>query len=384
MKKRLIMLLALVMLFAAFSCPALAFEPWDLLNSDLSEDYTSAWKVSGGSLGGAVTQEDGYVSIVKGDDKTVSSPTGGAYTWLVPQSLTLPESGKLTAEVTLRAGAAVDADKYGEISVRFGKNANDANGKLYPVFIKYGAADGWIAPYSDGTGAYALDTTLWHNYGLVIDLESQTYNIYVDGALVLKNIPATTYKGGNLFRIGADNNARCDLDVRSARMGSGDRSESLSGAVLFEDDFSNDNGAWTPNLENVWSVQNGVYTQNQTSGTLSYAGSEAWTNYSVEADVKAPSGPCGTVMLVGRATDAGRYYGAWVNGTLSIQRRYNSSTTAKTLDSMKLAMDFSSDHRWRLDFVGQTISLYIDGKQKLEYTDTDNAFPNGKIGFGTN
>ena len=96
MKKRLIMLLALVMLFAAFSCPALASEPWDLLNSDLSEDYTSAWKVSGGSFGGAVTQEDGYVSIVKGDDKTVSSPTGGAYTWLVPQSLTLPESGKLT------------------------------------------------------------------------------------------------------------------------------------------------------------------------------------------------------------------------------------------------------------------------------------------------
>ena len=35
MKKRLIMLLALVMLFAAFSCPALASEPWDLLNSDL-------------------------------------------------------------------------------------------------------------------------------------------------------------------------------------------------------------------------------------------------------------------------------------------------------------------------------------------------------------
>ena len=59
MKKRLIMLLALVMLFAAFSCPALASEPWDLLNSDLSEDYTSAWKVSGGSFGGAVTQEDG-------------------------------------------------------------------------------------------------------------------------------------------------------------------------------------------------------------------------------------------------------------------------------------------------------------------------------------
>ena len=110
------------------------------LNSDLSEDYTSAWKVSGGSFGGAVTQEDGYVSIVKGDDKTVSSPTGGAYTWLVPQSLTLPESGKLTAEVTLRAGAAVDADKYGEISVRFGKNANDTNGKLYPRRIRTGQA----------------------------------------------------------------------------------------------------------------------------------------------------------------------------------------------------------------------------------------------------
>ena len=384
MKKRLIMLLALVMLFAAFSCPALASEPWDLLNSDLSEDYTSAWKVSGGSFGGAVTQEDGYVSIVKGDDKTVSSPTGGAYTWLVPQSLTLPESGKLTAEVTLRAGAAVDADKYGEISVRFGKNANDTNGKLYPVFIKYGAADGWIAPYSDGTGAYALDTTLWHNYGLVIDLESETYNIYIDGALVLKNIPATTYKGGNLFRIGADNNARCDLDVCSARMGSGDRSESLSGAVLFEDDFSNGDGAWTPNREGAWGIVDGVYTQNQANGTLSYAGSEAWTNYSVEADVRTPSGTSGTVMLVGRATDAGRYYGAWVNGTLSIQRRYNSGTSAKTLDSMKLDMAFSSDHHWRLDFVGQTISLYIDGELKLEHTDTDNAFPNGKIGFGTN
>lgn len=131
-------------------------------------------------------------------------------------------------------------------------------------------------------------------------------------------------------------------------------------------------------------IVDGVYTQNQANGTLSYAGSEAWTNYSVEADVRTPSGTSGTVMLVGRATNAGRYYGAWVNGTLSIQRRYNSGTSAKTLDSMKLDMAFSSDHHWRLDFVGQTISLYIDGELKLEHTDTDNAFPNGKIGFGTN
>lgn len=384
MKKRLIMLLALVALFAALSHPALAFEPWDLLNSDLSEDYTSAWKVSGGSLGGAVTQEEGYVNITKGDDKTVTSAAGGAYTWLVPQSLTLPESGKFTVEATVRAAGGVTADKYGEISVRLGANSNDTNGKLYPIFIKYGVEDGYIAPYSDGTKAYALNTTQWHNYGMVVDLATQTYSIYVDGAEVLKKIPATTYKGGNLLRIGADNNARCNLDIRSARVGTGDLSADLSGAILFEDDFSNGDDAWTPNLENAWSVQDGVYTQNQASGTLSYAGDEVWTNYSVEADITAPSGSSGTVMLVGRATDAGRYYGAWTNGKLSIQRRFNSSSSAKQLTSMSFSMDYSSMHRWRLDFVGQTISLYIDGELKLEYTDPDNAFPNGKIGFGTN
>lgn len=130
-------------------------------------------------------------------------------------------------------------------------------------------------------------------------------------------------------------------------------------------------------------IVDGVYTQNQANGTLSYAGSEAWTNYSVEADVRTPSGTSGTVMLVGRATDAGRYYGAWVNGTLSIQRRYNSGTSAKTLDSMKLDMAFSSTITGG-SILSDRRSLYIDGELKLEHTDTDNAFPNGKIGFGTN
>ena len=81
MKKRLIMLLALVMLFAAFSCPALASEPWDLLNSDLSEDYTSAWKVSGGSFGGAVTQEDGYASSRATTKRSAPRPAAHIHGW---------------------------------------------------------------------------------------------------------------------------------------------------------------------------------------------------------------------------------------------------------------------------------------------------------------
>ena len=75
---------------------------------------------------------------------------------------------------------------------------------------------------------YLLDTTQWHDYGLVVDDASETYDVYVDGEMVIPDASACTYKGGDLFRVGMDTEARGNMDVRAVRLGSGDLYEGNS------------------------------------------------------------------------------------------------------------------------------------------------------------
>ena len=228
--KKIALLLVVTMLLNLMPVSAMAApedsSSWDLIDSTM-EDYTKNWKTSKGNLAGTVTQKDGYVNILKTDEETVNPSNGGAYTWLVPQDgVDLPEDQPFTAEVTLRM-AGETTGKTGEISARLGQDSNDTNGKLYPVYVQYGK-EGWVAASADGTGAVTVDTTVWHNYGMVVNHAAQTYSVYVDGKQVIAEAGAVTYKGADLFRIGVDNDARCNMDVKAVRLGIGDLSAQLT------------------------------------------------------------------------------------------------------------------------------------------------------------
>ncbi|MTQ96519.1 DUF1080 domain-containing protein [Pseudoflavonifractor sp. BIOML-A16] len=228
MKKVCSLLLAFAMLlsFIPSNVRATGTEEtaWDILDAD-TVDYTQAFKLSeaGTASSGVLTQMEGYVNILKGDDKP-NNVTSGAYTWLVPKDgVTFPE-GVFTVEVSARAAGPVDG-RANEISAR-------VDMVLYPIFLRYGGeGEGCISSQHDYSeeDSYVLDTTIWHNYGLVVDRDSETYDVYVDGELVLEGKPGwANNKTGDLLRMGVDNNSRGDLDIQSVRVGSGDASGALS------------------------------------------------------------------------------------------------------------------------------------------------------------
>ena len=226
--RKLSLLLAFVMLFGLLQAPLLttaqAADPWNLLDSSLGADYSTDWKVVQGAAGGTVTQnqEGGYVNISKPNEAPAEENNQGAYTWLTPKTaIALPTDQPFTAEATLRI-AGPTTYRAGQVSARL-------SNKLYPVFVSYGTEDGWIATTSGGgTNKVSLDTTTWHNYGLVVDPAAGTYDVYVDGTKVISGAEAQAYSGGTLFRIGVDSDARTNMDVKAARVGTGDLSANLS------------------------------------------------------------------------------------------------------------------------------------------------------------
>lgn len=232
-KKMLGGFLALTAVLGSFSVPAAAATPdtagsWDLFDGR-AENYELDFKISSGyDVSSDVICQDGYVNIQKGNEIELGK---GKYLWLCPrEAVDLPEDTPFTAETTLRMAGEVEEGKKGaEISARLGADAEDTNGKLYPLYLHYGdEKGGWISVKSDGSQIYPLDTTQWHDYGLVVDDASETYDVYVDGEMVIPDAPACTYKGGDLFRVGMDTEARGNMDVQAVRLGSGDLYEGNS------------------------------------------------------------------------------------------------------------------------------------------------------------
>ena len=209
---------------------------WDLFDAD-TKSYGDNFKriVSTKSehkgLYGTVEQRGDYVNVSRDDDQSVNLPTGGGYTWFSTQkSVDFPDN-TFTIEASVRLGGARNG-KANEISARVDKKG------FYPVFLKYGAAGG-IATKSDYSDLAELDTTQWHNYGLVIDPAAKTYDVYVDGVMVFEHVASASLTGADLFRIGADSDARCDMDVQSVRIGVGDLSSNL---IAYNGEDYADNG----------------------------------------------------------------------------------------------------------------------------------------------
>ena len=158
------------------------------------------------------------------------------------------------------------------------------------------------------------------------------------------------------------------------------------GTLLFNDNFSGGAGNWTVGplgLATGWSVVNGGYTYNGGGHTQSWAGSSAWTDYTVATNFQLFSTNNYPGGLRGRLNPAtGASYGAWIypgQGIIRLFRigQWNIDADNSLLASASgLVMD-TKVHSLRLSFQGSTIKVYYDNV--LVITATDANYTQGAI-----
>ena len=159
------------------------------------------------------------------------------------------------------------------------------------------------------------------------------------------------------------------------------------GAQLFQDAFASGTTQWTASplgLASGWSVVSGAYKYNGGGHTQQYAGSAAWTNYTVSADITLTNGSNYPGGIRGRVNlTNGASYAVWLypaDNTIKLFR-----TTGWAIDSAGLtllgqstaATLNTSPHTVRLQFNGNQILVYYD--TNLVITATDSVLTSGAI-----
>jgi hypothetical protein len=158
------------------------------------------------------------------------------------------------------------------------------------------------------------------------------------------------------------------------------------GSLLFSDNFSAGAGNWTISplgFAAGWSVVNGTYTYNGGGHTQSYAGSSAWTDYTVAADFQLASLNDYPGGLRGRVnTTTGSSYGVWIYPNEKVLKLFrigawNIDTDLSVLgQSAPISID-TNLHNLRLVFQGTTIQVYYDNA--LVITATDPSYSQGAV-----
>jgi len=143
--------------------------------------------------------------------------------------------------------------------------------------------------------------------------------------------------------------------------------------------FESGNGAnWTPRAGSQFSVVrptslNGVYRQSSTTGDAqSVLGSSSWKDQAIEADVRPTTVRCNDCW-VGLATryvnDQNYYYVTLRNsGTVQLKRMSNGAFT--TLASAAAVVQLNRTYRLRLESIGTSHRVYLNGALVLTAEDT--------------
>lgn len=168
---------------------------WDLVDVDLSSYASSGWTVYGPS--GSVSQETGFASV---SDTFTSSSV------VLHKSGFVPPAGAFTMEARIRTHAG-----------QTGFNARDDD-FLATAQLTHGNPG--TVKNADGTASRALDTTVWHDYRLVVHAD-RTSDLYLDGELVWADAPPGG-GGTNILSFGVGQAATGTFDVDRVRVGMGE------------------------------------------------------------------------------------------------------------------------------------------------------------------
>jgi hypothetical protein len=150
------------------------------------------------------------------------------------------------------------------------------------------------------------------------------------------------------------------------------------GAQLFIDNFANANNWTISPLGNAagWSVANGWYSYNGGGPTQSWAGSAAWTDYSVSSEFQLSSLNDYPGGIRGRVnTTTGASYGVWIYPAERVLKLFRigqwSIDANNTLlaTSTPISID-TNTHNIRLSFTGSQIQVFFDNALMIQATDT--------------
>lgn len=158
-------------------------------------------------------------------------------------------------------------------------------------------------------------------------------------------------------------------------------------ANIFSNDFENGNADNWTSTTGTWSVVeesgNHMYYQSSQNEGRSFSGSNTWTDYSVQADVKIDNfNGTNRTYVCGRYVDGNNYYAASLSnsngGTLEIRKKVNgsSSTLASKTD---FPITTGTAYTVRLELSGDSLKMYVN--DVLQLNAHDNNLTAGGIGL---
>ncbi|MEV4343773.1 family 16 glycoside hydrolase [Actinoplanes sp. NPDC049596] len=159
-------------------------------------------------------------------------------------------------------------------------------------------------------------------------------------------------------------------------------------ATLFSADFESGGASGWSKSGGSWSVvaDGSQVLQQSDSGSeraRDFAGDTSWTDYSVQARVKATAfgSSSGVVALTARAAGATKMYRLSLTGSSRVQLEAMNGSTIKVLGSLSQTISTSAWYTLRLTVSGSTVSGTVNGASVGSATDTSIAA--GRIGLLT-
>ncbi|MBL7258843.1 family 16 glycoside hydrolase [Paractinoplanes lichenicola] len=158
-------------------------------------------------------------------------------------------------------------------------------------------------------------------------------------------------------------------------------------ATVFSSNFESGASGWSKSGGSWSLVSDGsqAYAQTDTGSERArqFAGDTSWTNYSVQARVKATAfgSTAGVVALTARAAGATKMYRLSLTGANRVQLEAMNGSAINVLGSLSQSISTSTWYTLRLNVSGSTISGTVNGTSVGSATDTSIAA--GRIGLLT-
>ncbi|MEU4622370.1 pectate lyase [Actinoplanes sp. NPDC023801] len=159
---------------------------------------------------------------------------------------------------------------------------------------------------------------------------------------------------------------------------------SASASTLFSDDFESGAGNWSKS-GGTWSVVSDgskVYRQAKADSELArvFAGETSWTDYSVEAKVKALDLSKGLAGVAARASGSSTMYRLALTSAGKAELQSVKGSTITTIGSAPVS-NVTAWHTLKVDVSGSTVTGWIDGAKVA--SGTGSLAGNGRIGLVT-
>ena len=214
---------------------------WDVMDKNMAEsiwnetggtDLNKAWTFYAGSnlkkhadkYGMVQHEGDDYVHVYKYHAEATNNSLN------INCGVTVVAGNAYTMEYEMRFNP-IDKKQYPD-NAESGWELNTISPRLFnktcDVQFGYDAeGNGYVTLVQDWRVITAedrkpLDIGNYHLYRMILSEDASTFDLYIDGELVYEKAATKAMNGGNILRLGSPHElARCDFDLKSAKMATG-------------------------------------------------------------------------------------------------------------------------------------------------------------------